>query len=71
MTEFTRQDAEALISIAQDAPIPGGARMAVARSELYQRFLKWYEQVSKAAPAPKQRKARQETPASTPGDPAS
>lgn len=70
MTDFTRQDVDSLISIAQDAPIPGGARMAVARQELYQRFLKWFEEQKPAAPKTT-RKGRQESPASPVGDPAS
>lgn len=40
---FSKQDAVELIAIAQEAPIPGGARQAVARQELYQRFANWYE----------------------------
>lgn len=44
--EFTKSDAESLITIAQEAPIPGGARQAQLRSELYQRFVKFYEKTT-------------------------
>lgn len=58
-TVFSASDANALVQIAQEAPIPGGARMAQARAELYQRFLKWYEGVTTPdVPAPKPRKPR-------------
>lgn len=53
--DFSKADAESLISIAQDAPIPGGARQAALRSELYQRFARFYEKAVKPAPAPRGR----------------
>lgn len=56
--QFTQADAESLISIAQDAPIPGGARQAAARSDLYQRFLGYYAGSVKPAPVPRPRKQR-------------
>lgn len=49
-TPFTKQDALDLITIAQEAPIPGGARQAVARQEHYQRFLTWYDEVTTPPP---------------------
>lgn len=40
---FTPKDAEDIITIAQEAPIPGGMRQAKARSDLFQRFQAWAE----------------------------
>lgn len=55
--EFTKEDAESLISVAQDAPIPGGARQAAARADLYQRFVRFYERATKPAPVSRPRKS--------------
>lgn len=63
---FTATDVQALIAIAETAPIPGGAKMAVARSELYQRFVKFYEGVTAAVESPKLRKSRSKSTDQTP-----
>jgi len=72
MTQFTPQDADTLIAHAQTAPLRNMLH-AEQTSMLLRRFKEWFEAVhaeeQKALSKP--RKARQETPASTPGDPAS
>lgn len=68
MTEvFSKQDAVELLAIAQEAPIPGGARMAVARQELYNRFAIFFEsatavpELQPATPvAPRKRRTKAE-----------
>jgi hypothetical protein len=57
--QFTLEDARNLIAIAQEAPIPGGARMAVARTELYQRFEQFFNDASHVPEPPKTRKQRE------------
>lgn len=59
---FTLEEARSLVAIAEEAPIPGGARMAVARGQLYQRFLAFYESATTApeseSPEPESPKPR-------------
>lgn len=50
--EFSQADAQALLNIAQDAPIPGGQREAVYRTQLYQRFVAFFEKNTKPDEAP-------------------
>lgn len=71
MTQFTPQDAEALIATVQTAPLRN-MRHAEEVSHLLGRFKAWYERVAtvEAAKRAPGRKARQGSPASPPQDPA-
>jgi hypothetical protein len=63
--EFTREDADAVIALAQQAPL-SNMKHAQSVSDLLQRFVKFYEKAVK--PAAVTRKPRKTAPEVTPED---
>lgn len=63
--DFSREDAEAVIALAQQAPLQN-MKHAEAVSDLLQRFTKFYDKATKPAPVP--RKPRSTPASDTPED---